>query len=261
MRKVRYMHGSLELESIEAAGGRAGRTCRDLKVDARNRAKELIEDFMIAANGVSARFLEKRGLPTLQRVVRSPERWDRIEKVAADSWRKLPTDTRFEGVGGVPLPAAGRPIRLRFPDLSLTIVQLRRAGEYIVQSPAAPPRGTSAWRGRIQPFNGAKPPPTGPEYHPADAEVRDGGRQAALHLRRTLLGCHALHRAETRRQGGRQVRSPRAAQFLGDRIGQTFDAIARGFDKGPGSRLLAPPWKGSWKFRTAVEWDSRSRSA
>jgi exoribonuclease-2 len=92
MRAIRYQHGALELETIEPeAVLRDGRVV-DLRVEKKNRAQELIEDFMIAANGVSAQFLVKHGVPALRRVVRSPERWDGIRKVAEGFGENLPTD-------------------------------------------------------------------------------------------------------------------------------------------------------------------------
>ncbi len=92
MRSVRYVHGALDLETIEPEAVLRDGQVVDLRLDGRNRAKGLIEDFMIAANGVAAAFLEKRGSPALRRVVRSPERWDRIRKVAEGSGDRLPPD-------------------------------------------------------------------------------------------------------------------------------------------------------------------------
>src|SRR4029077_8372661 len=90
MKGVRSEHGALELETIEPEAVLSDGNIVDLRVEKKNRAKELIEDFMIAANGASAQFLEKRGLPALRRVVRSPERWDRIRKVAEEFADALP---------------------------------------------------------------------------------------------------------------------------------------------------------------------------
>ena len=64
----------------------------DLRPDEKNRAKELIEDFMIAANGVTARFLERKGFPSLRRVLRTPERWERIVELAAELGETLPAE-------------------------------------------------------------------------------------------------------------------------------------------------------------------------
>ena len=88
MRELRHEHGALDLETIEARAVMSDGHVVDLTVEARNNAKNLIEDFMIAANGVTARFLAAKGFASLRRVVRSPERWDRIEAIAAQLRRK-----------------------------------------------------------------------------------------------------------------------------------------------------------------------------
>ena len=90
LRAVRHEHGALSLATIEAHAVFRGDEISDLRPDEKNRAKALIEDFMIAANGVVARILEARGFPTLRRVLRSPERWDRIVALAAGMGEHLP---------------------------------------------------------------------------------------------------------------------------------------------------------------------------
>ena len=78
---LRHRHGALSLETLEAKAVFNGEFLSDLELDRKNRAKQLIEDFMIAANGVSATYLESRKFPSLRRVLRSPERWDRIAQL------------------------------------------------------------------------------------------------------------------------------------------------------------------------------------
>ena len=64
----------------------------DLKAVAIGRARDLIEDFMIAANGATASFLAARRSPSLRRVVRTPERWPRIVSLAAERGATLPAE-------------------------------------------------------------------------------------------------------------------------------------------------------------------------
>ena len=78
-----------------------GDTLHDVRPQAPNRAKELIENLMIAANGVTARFLDARGFPSLRRVVKSPERWDRIRALAEQTGRQAAGRRRFAGARGV----------------------------------------------------------------------------------------------------------------------------------------------------------------
>ena len=87
---VRHAHGALTLQTTEARPVFDGDVLLDLRPDANNRAKELIEDFMIAANGVTARFLAAKGYPSLRRVLRTPEKWDQIAALAARLGDELP---------------------------------------------------------------------------------------------------------------------------------------------------------------------------
>lgn len=90
MRALRHRHGALSLETLATRPVFEGELLADLLPDRKNRAKELIEDFMIAANGATAQFLEARGFASLRRVLRSPERWDRIVALAKDLGADLP---------------------------------------------------------------------------------------------------------------------------------------------------------------------------
>ena len=83
MKNLRHQHGALSLETLEARAVFDGDVLADLVPDEQNRAKELIEDFMIAANGATAKFLEQKGCPSLRRVLRTPKRWQRIVELAA----------------------------------------------------------------------------------------------------------------------------------------------------------------------------------
>jgi VacB/RNase II family 3'-5' exoribonuclease len=84
MKNLRLVHGALSLETIEAKPVFDGDQIRALEIEEKNRAKEIIEDFMIAANGVTARYLSAKKSPSIRRVVRTPKRWERIVEIAAD---------------------------------------------------------------------------------------------------------------------------------------------------------------------------------
>jgi exoribonuclease-2 len=85
LRRVRQAHGALRLETIEVHAVFDGGALAGLLPDEKNRAKELIEDFMIAANGITAKYLEQKGLPSLRRVLRTPRHWDGIVTLATES--------------------------------------------------------------------------------------------------------------------------------------------------------------------------------
>ena len=90
LKKFRQIHGALSLDTIEAKPVFDGDQITSLEIEEKNRAKELIEDFMIAANGVTARFLSAKNSPSIRRVVRVPQRWDRIVEVAKEHGCTLP---------------------------------------------------------------------------------------------------------------------------------------------------------------------------
>jgi VacB/RNase II family 3'-5' exoribonuclease len=134
MKGLRHQHGALSLDTFEARAVFDGEVLADLRPDEKNRAKELIEDFMIAANGVTATYLERKGFPSLRRVLRAPERWERIVELAAGLGGRLPPQPSARALED--LLAARRQVDpLRFPDLSLSVVKLLGSGEYVVERP------------------------------------------------------------------------------------------------------------------------------
>ena len=115
MQDLRHQRGALTLETTEARAVFDGDVLADLRPDEKNRAKDLIEDFMIAANGATAQFLERHGLPSLRRVLRTPERWDRIVELAARSRRAAARGADAPALQASCPPAPGRPGAFRRP--------------------------------------------------------------------------------------------------------------------------------------------------
>jgi VacB/RNase II family 3'-5' exoribonuclease len=136
LRNLRHIQGALSLETIKAKPVFEGDDLRSLEIDAKNRATDLIEDFMIAANGVTARYLASRSFASIRRVVREPKRWDRIVEIAAAARFQLPADPDPKALDEFLLrEKAADP--LRFPDLSLAVIKLLGAGEYEAEQPGA----------------------------------------------------------------------------------------------------------------------------
>jgi exoribonuclease-2 len=136
----RHEQGALDLETIQARPVFDGDEVLDLEEDRKSRSRELIEDFMIAANGVTARFLESRNLASFRRVVRVPKRWERIVDLAANLGADLPKEPDSKALEEF-LQEQKEADPLRFPDLSLTVVKLMGAGEYAVKRPGESPTG------------------------------------------------------------------------------------------------------------------------
>ena len=131
---LRHAHGALSLEIIESRAVFDRGYLKGFEVEEPNRAKSLIEDFMIAANGATARYLEAQDFSSLRRVVRTPKRWDRIIELAAEHGEQLPAEPDAQALEKF-LIAAKAADPLRFPDLSLSVIKLLGAGEYIVERP------------------------------------------------------------------------------------------------------------------------------
>jgi exoribonuclease-2 len=245
MRSVRYLHGALELETIEPEAVLEDGQVVDLRLERKNRAQELIEDFMIAANGVSAQFLDRHGVPALRRIVRSPERWDAIRKVAEASGEDLPAEPDSKALA-VFLARRRQADPLRFPDLSLTIVKLMGAGEYVLQLPGQQAAGHFGLA--VRQYNHS----TAPNRRFPDL-ITQRLLKAALTADKppyspTELASLATHCTEQENAAAkveRQVRKSAAAQFLSGRIGELFDALVTGStEKGTWVRLLNPPAEG-----------------
>ena len=140
MKDLRHHRGALTLETTEARAVFDGDALADLRPDEKNAAKDLIEDFMIAANVATAQFLERHGLPSLRRVLRTPERWDRIVLLAAGLGERLPAEPSASALQ-VFLARRRAADPARFADLSLAVVKLLGSGEYAVELPGGSSEG------------------------------------------------------------------------------------------------------------------------
>ncbi len=245
MRALRHEHGALDLETIEARPVFENGNVVDLRTERRNNARMLIEDCMIGANGVVARFFAARKVPSLRRIVRSPERWDRIEKIAEEHGDRLPGDPDSKALEDF-LVRQRKLDPLRFPDLSLAIVKAMGAGEYVVESPGEAPIGHFGLAVRDYAHS------TAPNRRFPDL-VGQRMLKAALagapppYTRDELaaLALHCTQQEDAANKVERQLRKAAAACLLADRIGERFDAIVTGAsEKGTWVRALRPPVEG-----------------
>lgn len=245
MRSRRHQEGALDLETIEArAIVRDGRVA-DLRQQKKNRARLLIEDFMIAANGATARFLESRGYASIRRVVREPSRWDRIVAVASEHGHELPGSPDPVALEAFLLASKQRD-PLRFPDLSLTIVKLLGRGEYVVHE--AGDAGSGHFGLAVGDYGHSTAPNrrypdliTQRVVRAAIDEVESPYSTAEL----SALAEHCTTRENDADKVERLVNKAAAALLLCDRIGERFEAIVTGASsKGTWVRLLRPPVEG-----------------
>jgi exoribonuclease-2 len=245
MRELRHEHGALDLDTIEARAIMKDGHVVDLQAEARNNAKNLIEDFMIAANGVTARFLTAKGFSGLRRVVRSPERWDRIEAIAAQYGEKLPGDPDSVALEEF-LVRRRKADPLRFPDLSLAIVKAMGAGEYVVEKPGETSIGHFGLAVRDYTHSTA-PNRRFPDLitHRLIKPALAGGKAGYTDDELTALAQHCTEAEDAANKVERQVRKSAAACILEPRVGQRFDGIVTGAsEKGTWVRVFHPPVEG-----------------
>jgi exoribonuclease R len=245
MKNLRHVHGALSLETIEARPVFDGDQIRALEVEEKNRAKELIEDFMIAANGVTARFLSAKNSPSIRRVVRTPKRWERIVEIAADHKFQLPElpDSKALEEFLVKQKAADP---LRFPDLSLAVIKLLGAGEYIAELPEGDVPGHFGLAVKDYAHS------TAPNRRYPDLLTQrllkaalDGKPVPYRKDELDILAAHCTEAEDAANKVERRVEKSAAALLLESRIGEQFDSIVTGAsEKGTWVRLLNIPVEG-----------------
>jgi VacB/RNase II family 3'-5' exoribonuclease len=245
MKAVRHTHGALSLETVESKPVFDGDQLSALEVEEKNRAKEIIEDFMIAANGVVARKLASLNFPSIRRVVRVPRRWDRIVEIAAEHKFGLPANPDSKALEEFLVKAKAED-PLRFPDLSLAVIKLLGSGEYA----AEPPEGTVPGHFGLAVKDYAHS--TAPNRRYPDL-LTQRLLKAALTGQPVpyrmddldQLAAHCTAAEDVVNKVERQVGKSAAALLLEDRIGEQFEGIITGAaEKGTWVRLLKMPVEG-----------------
>ncbi len=245
MKNRRHQQGALSLETIQTQAIFNGEVLADLLPDEKNRAKELIEDFMIAANGVTAKYLEAKGFPSLRRILQTPERWDRIVALAATLGEHLPAEPNAGALEAF-LIERQRADALRFPDLALSVVKLLGSGEYAVQRAGRKPDGHFGLAVRDYTHS------TAPNRRFPDLITQRllksamAGRPAAYdHGELDALARHCTEQEDNATKVERQVRKSAAALLLVSRIGERFEALVTGAAaKGTWLRIVRPSVEG-----------------
>jgi VacB/RNase II family 3'-5' exoribonuclease len=245
LRAVRQAHGALTLETVEARPVFDGEVLSDLRPDDKNRAHELIEDFMIAANGVTARYLASKGAPSLRRVLRTPKKWSRIVDLARQLGESLPTEPSAPALNSF-LNKRRQADPTRFADLSLSVIKLLGRGEYMLSVPGQQIEGHFGLA--VDDYAHS----TAPNRRFPDlltqrllksALIGQTAEYSPDELR--SLAAHCTAQEDNAAKVERQVAKSAAALLLASRIGQRFDAIVTGAaDKGTWVRISAPAAEG-----------------
>ncbi len=245
LKAKRHEHGALDLQTLEARPVFEENVIKDLHVEAKNRATELIEDFMIAANDVTACFLSDKQVPSLRRVVRIPKRWDRIVEIAAQNNYQLPAEPDSKALAlFLTKQKAANPIT--FPDLSLSIIKLLGSGEYVVELPNESVPGHFGLA--VQDYTHSTAPNRRfPDLITERILKATLGGSPLPYSQDELRGLatHCTQKEDDAKKVERLVAKSAAAMLLSSRIGDQFDAICTGAaDKGTWVRIFNPPVEG-----------------
>lgn len=240
LRDARFQHGALNLETLEGESTVQGDKI-ELDTQHKNAATELIEDFMIAANGVVARTLQSKKIAAIRRVVRTPKRWDRIVEVAAELGAKLPS-----------LPDSGALNEFlclqkekdpdHFADLSLAVIKLMGPGEYVLERPGGTAEGHFGLA--VEDYTHS----TAPNRRFADLVTQRllkamiaGAASPYSEDELAAIAQNCTIKATAERKVEREMQKRIAAVALQNRIGQRFHAIVTGANEhGVFVRALEP---------------------
>jgi len=245
MKELRYEHGALNLETIEARPVFDGDALSEMRVEQKNRAKDLIEDFMIASNGSTARFLNGKNFPSLRRVVRVPKQWDRIVELASEHGFSLPAKADSKSLSEY-LKFFKQKDQDHFTDMSLSVLKLLGSGEYILEKPGDSDEGHFGLA--VKDYTHS----TAPNRRYPDLVTQRLLKAAitSMPVPYTLEQLDHIAKQCTTKEDDvkkveRQVEKSANAILMESRIGEEFDAIVSGASpKGTWIRLLHPHVEG-----------------
>jgi len=243
--RYRAAKGALEFESIEASAVVTDGEIKDLVGVKPNAARKVIENFMIATNVEMAEFLESNGVASIRRVVKTPQRWEGIRKIAAEFGERLPESPVQAALADF-LTKRREQDPEHFPDLSLSIVKLIGAGEYVVERPGEDSGGHFGLGVRDYAHS------TAPNRRFADLVVQRlvkgviaGSPPAYRSEELDEIAEHLNQQEKAARKVERKMRKIVAATVMQKRIGETFQAIVTGVNEhGTFARILRPPVDG-----------------
>jgi exoribonuclease-2 len=246
LRDARKIHGALQLETIQATPvvDEHGEVT-DLSLVERNSARDIIENFMVAANAAMAEFLDKQGIVSLRRVVMTPSNWPRIVEMAAELDEILPREPDVRALSDF-LDRRKKADPDHFADLSLAVVKLLGPGDYVVHSPGGDSDGHFGLA--VHRYTHS----TAPNRRYPDLVIqrllkwstsKGGAAYTKDELVRIAERCN--DRESAARKVERKMRKVAAAMMMKNRIGDQFDAIVTGVsEKGTFARIVRPPVDG-----------------
>jgi exoribonuclease-2 len=241
LRARRAEQGALDFDRREAKPVVTDGVVTDLRAEEPNRARDLIESFMVAANSATAQFLSSHGYASIRRIVRSPERWPRIVDLARQNGGSLPPDPDAKALERfLNDQRATRPDD--FSDLSLSVIKLLGRGEYVAESPSGSSDGHFALA--VSNYTHS----TAPNRRFTDlvtqrllkAALAGGGTPYPM-PELSSLAAHCTRQEDAANKIERLVRKAAAALWMSNRLGEEFDGVITGASpKGTWVRLRQP---------------------
>jgi exoribonuclease-2 len=243
LRKLRYQHGALNIDTNEVHPLLLNQQVVDVVKQEKNRATELIEDFMIAANGVVARLLEK--VSSLRRIVKTPAHWDGIVRLAAAQGEQLPAQADSKALNDFLVKRKATDPD-HFADLSLAVIKLIGPGEYVLERPGDPEQGHFGLA--VQDYTHS----TAPNRRFADVTTQrlikallEGKPGPYSDDELAAIAANCTQKEDAARKVEREMSKRLAAVAMSHRVGETFDAIVTGVTpKGTFVRVLQPHIEG-----------------
>jgi VacB/RNase II family 3'-5' exoribonuclease len=243
LRSQRHSLGALDIETIETRPVLSGERVTGVEMQQKNRATELIEDFMIAANGVVARTLGK--VSSIRRIVRIPKRWDRIVALAAEQGGHLPVAPDSRALNDF-LTARRAADPDHFADLSLAVIKLMGPGEYVLERPGDPEQGHFGLA--VEDYTHS----TAPNRRFADLVTQRVLKAFSVNAappysddELTAIAANCTKKADDARKVERAMEKRIAAVAMSGRVGEQFDGIVTGAGpKGTFVRVLNPHVEG-----------------
>jgi exoribonuclease II len=245
LKRQRQNKGALEFDTAENRAVYDAGVLIDLQPDPKNRAQELIEEFMIAANGVAARFLQQHGRTSLRRILRTPKRWDRIVQLAKDVGEHLPDAPDAIALNAF-LTNRRQSNPAQFADLSLAVIKCLGAGEYVAERPGQTPEGHFGLAVRDYTHSTA-PNRRFPDLLTQRLLKAVLSSEPAPYSDTELpaLATHCTEQEGNAKKVERQIEKSAAAMLLGSRIGVRFEGIVTGAsEKGTWVRIENPAAEG-----------------
>ena len=247
LRRARSIAGALNFESVEASPVVVKGKVVDLAVARRNRARDLIEDFMVAANRSVATYLLEHNSPSIRRVVREPKRWDRIVALAAELGAVLPDRPDNKALSEF-LSERRAADPEHFADLSLSVVKLLGPGEYVLERRIGNRRTAGHFGLAVADYVHS----TAPNRRFADLvtqrllrAVQSGSARPYSDDELVAIAKRCTERGEAARKVERTMRKIAGASMLAERVGESFAAVVTASSpKGVYARVLSPPVEG-----------------